>query len=399
MHNEINLLAKILKSLNILEYKKVLKIASNLYHSSDLKRFQMPDDEMIDDEIIDEKSWMLYVARDLSEILELHSPAFIGRSKAYAWSASNNEGHPVIMKIIPRVEIDIYKKIMNIKKTHNISILPEIYDVKDFKEIPYNPPHINTGYDGSQSEYSSDYDSDYDSDYHSDYDSDNDNNISSEMTGVVIMEELVKAPEDVVDYILHGILPGDNGAYYNNLRYYFSNNQSLLMIASDISEKIYNYMKNISNNSYESLNIELNNLKSETHNFLYNELKKIKHRYEKNLESDHYIDNVFEKFYNFFINDFLKKSNILNKILESELDKVKKEIKKIFEKTLYDESPSKTPSVFKDRDPTGFAEGMKKIDELNIIPYDLNDDNIMMRPESGEIVISDVGHFAVGDPF
>lgn len=144
--------------------------------------------------------WMSHVAKEIADILHLSAPAFIGASSrnnfaagAYAWSVSLPNGESAVLKICRKEELRPYKKLVNSNK--NISLLPRVYLAKTFEEfdkiIPggYKPPVFSNEY------------------------------------AVVLMEELVPAPKEILNLI------SDNPIEINSIRIFASDRENIIRLA------------------------------------------------------------------------------------------------------------------------------------------------------------------------
>jgi hypothetical protein len=374
MFKKINNLHNILNNINLkIESLKIFKI------SSELKRLELAEKSNSDkwsnepDDISNTDRWMSHVANELAKKLNLYYPAFIGASLrslsargAYAWSASDEEGNSVIFKIINGREVVKYKKIMELKKSTNNPILPNIYLASTFEEIKYKPPASSV--------------------------------ISNEMNGVVIMEELEAMPIDL-SMLITGNFINDS----NNLRILASNKESLQVLCNDLSvyfsQKIYKDIVNNFDYNYEDKKSfsEIEDFakeksliaKEEIHKFIY-----IKFRKDVYFESKKFnnvisiytwVINIIRDFINQFFenNKDIKISNVMD-LKRSTSEYIIDKLKVYSHHSNYKYN---IPGAIE------FNKNIEKLRDMKVFPADLSADNVMLRPDTKEIVISDVGHF------
>ena len=354
--------------------------------------------------------WMSHVAKEIADILHLSAPAFIGASGrkvmaagAYAWSVSLPNGDSAVLKICRKEELMPYKRLVSSGK--NISLLPKVYLAKTFEEfdkiIPggYKPPPFSEDY------------------------------------AVVLMEELIPAPKDIIDLI------SDNPIEINSMRIFASDRENILRLADMLYDKDfktffeYNYKPqqyNFSESNKENFE-KFKKSEEEYKNIMSNISVNIKELYYFMLKN--FIDDIIKEssdkniktLYNFNQNKFIeiatnfytknkdKLKNIFKDLflfssltyknketLDETVDLFIKEssqnLLSILNNDFFDEAGSFFHKASKGSELVSsqknrFEKEMKKIISMGLVPSDLHDDNIMMRPDTMEIVISDIGHF------
>lgn len=329
---------------------------------------------------IDTDRWIRLVANDLCKILKLRSPMFLGSSLrainsgagAYAFSVSNDAGEFLVLKIVLEVELEPYKKIMNkyalVDEKYRF-ILPEIYLAKKFSELGYNPPKKD----------------------------------STAKFAVVVMEELEKMPSDMVSLYFSNIIDSEEG-----ITLFFKDKEALRSLISEYV-KLY-IMPMISNNTefkddYSAaegpylLNAISNNIKLYIEDILVKNIDKlfIKPGYS-NFYIELTIENLSMKAIQRSLDEFSDKITIINKLKVVE-DTAYEFAHTITNKLILSKIITSTPSPKRKLLSNRFdsiSKVKKAIDALSdfgILAEDLHQDNIMIRPSTGDLVISDVGHF------
>ena len=359
MKNLINL-AKALSALNLSkEAATVAALARNNYSAirsfagSHLRRMETSERfEGLEGKLTDDM-WVLWVAEDLADKLSLHSPAFIGASDrdpfmysygSYAFSASNDNGESVVLKIGPANEIGPYKKIIDIFGANPPSIIPKVFEAKTFDEIGYTPP------EGISKPFS-----------------------------YIIMEELEKMPSNM-SHLLQSF-----SSYGESLRLLLDNPGAM----TTIIQKCCDLIRADLNNYYASHNPESSaedNVVA-TNNLLGLFSEKIWNKIKTN-NSINYSSKDIKKIAEDIFGPYINGENI--KIIANEFSN---NLLDILEKIPTAEDYSANTVLGKK-----IKTALDELRGLGINPNDLHSDNIMIRPDTGEIVISDLGHFTFAGP-
>lgn len=332
----------------------IIRLASNLKRLELAEVSEEPLGEIGPRDIAGTDSWMKWVAHDLSEILGLHAPTFLGSSArdrfgrgAYAFSASNDAGESVVLKIGLAGEIRPYQKAMRMFGEDPPSIFPRIYAAGFFDDIGYKPP-VNLAND----------------------------------FGYIVMEELEPMPKDMAKFLQ------DLGSSSESFRFITENKNELRRLINLSAERIDSSLKNKITSpllSEDEVNQKVGEYLSDYKEALWN--KSFEWKGSDNREV--FSDLIYHDFY-----------HTLNDILRGELTTV--EINNLSERAaagfLSELNSAPVQSSYKLNTPLGrhFSKSIEELEEMGIEPGDLHADNIMLRPETGEIVISDLGHFGFG---
>lgn len=356
--NKIIKLANIIRSLGLRwESSQIISL------SSKLKRLQLAERSELTEspnprDINSTNAWMMTVAHDLSEILGLHSPAFLGSSGrashasgAYAFSVSNDAGESLVLKIGLTGEIRPYQKIMDLFGDDPPSIIPRIYAAGYFEDIGYKPP----------TRLANDF-------------------------GYIVMEELESMPSNMAHFLQEF---GSEGEPLRVLKDYGT---LLLDIVNGSIDSIAESLENsLTKEKGGSPKEEILDKKLD----LLNKLKEVCFFKIKSLDSLGYnnLDKDGKDIY-----DILQ--GIFDKILGEDLKKGDIEDLSLRATRALLSEVNLTPvnSSYNLNTPLGkhFKEAKRELDDLGIDPRDLHAENIMLRPGTGEIVISDLGHFGFG---
>lgn len=306
--------------------------------------------------------WMLWVADDLSEILSLHAPVFIGASSraeyergAYAFSASNDAGESVVMKILPESELNPYIWITQKKEFSKLKIMPKVYFASSFKDINYKPPVE-----------------------------------LSNKFGVVVMEELEEAPKDLLNLLT------EDSFDPNNLRLILNDKKTILNIINICVNTFANILKfelDLDRNIEKYRKVEIvNNSK----NIIFDEVKKLFYSLDtynfpderhdiylyirKNLSN--IVENYIKSIKEFDEIDFYSMNNIISSLVSCIDSKLS--------------STANNSLIQYDLNIPGakeFYDSLKELESYGVYSNDLHSGNIMIRPATGDIVIADIGHF------
>jgi serine/threonine protein kinase len=314
--------------------------------------------------------WMSWVAADLAERLGLHEPAFLGASTraseakgAYAWSASNDAGESVVMKVIPKREVYPYKKIMKIKEEHDYGIIPDIYIASTFDELNYNPPVSPPMEKGDDP--------------------------LSTMGAVVVMEELEKAPADLIASFTK------DATDPNNFRILTLNDEELKKIIKEasltFSNSLLSMFRSIGMNQEDQLKISADAIGYISEN-LYNAIRK---KDPMSFDNGYQLWSWLSGTVDSIIDLFIAKHPELE-VLDYDHFTVPREAISLLLNIKLSSTPTDEYYNLNIPGPKNLANALNDLRSLYIEPRDLNQDNIMLRPDTKEVVIADFGHFDFG---
>ena len=301
-------------------------------------------------------AWMLAVAADLSKKLGVHTPAFLGSSGrdlygrgAYAFSVSKDEGKSLVLKIGLAGELEPYKKILEKFGDKPPSILPVIYQAATFDEIGYEPPPSG---------------------------------LSSKF-GVILMEELIPMPPNMAEFLQN------RGGEEESFRILKDSGSELAEIINSSAEKNKSFLEfqlrrtNLSDKEAEDRAKELLMTFKEEAFF---GLKKATSLVTGGINpggKDLYA--IIREISAPIFGSYLKKRAV-------------EEVADGFTTILLSkmaEAPADSGYTLNTALGKHFSGALRELEDLGIEPKDLHADNIMLRPETYEIVISDLGHFDI----
>lgn len=345
----------------------------------------------------DTDRWIRLVVNDLCKIIGLNSPMFLGSSRravasgsgAYAFSASSKKGEPAVIKIVLEGELQPYKEMIqkynSIDEKHRF-ILPKVYLAKTFGELGYSPPE----------------------------------KLTTSRFAVVVMEELEKMPQEMIDIYFSRTPEGKEIIDGENLRYFINDKESLRSLISEIFnieikfriidevslDKI-SFKENIDDEEKKYiLNMLFNNIKLYFEDIFTRRLSNSDYNYANNsfdLEQDvkysmkNALDNSFQ--------DFSQKISISSNEIEKNINYSIGEFARAFTKKLISDRMVITAIPMPERkllsnrfkSITKVKEAIDSLSLYGIYASDLHMENIMIRPSTGDLVISDIGHFMVRD--
>ena len=345
----------------------------------------------------DTDRWIRLVVNDLCKIIGLNSPMFLGSSRravasgsgAYAFSASSNKGEPAVIKIVLEGELQPYKEMIqkynSIDEKHRF-ILPKVYLAKTFGELGYSPPE----------------------------------KLTTSRFAVVVMEELEKMPQEMIDIYFSRTPKGEEIIDGENLRYFINDKESLRSLISEIFnieikfriidevslDKI-SFKENIDDEEKKYiLNMLFNNIKLYFEDIFTKKLSSSNYDYSNNsfdLEQDvkysmkNALDNSFQ--------DFSQKISISSNEIQNNINYSIGEFALAFTKKLISDRTVITAIPMPERkllsnrfkSITKVKEAIDSLSLYGIYASDLHMENIMIRPSTGDLVISDIGHFMVRD--
>ena len=300
--------------------------------------------------------WMLTVAAEVSKILGVHTPAFLGSSGrnlygrgAYAFSVSNDEGKSRVLKIGLAGELEPYKKIKERFGDKPPSILPVIYLAASFDEIGYEPPPS-----GLRNSF-----------------------------GVILMEELVPMPPNMAEFLQN------RGGEEESFRILKDSGSELVEIINSSAEKNKSFLEfqlrreKLSDKEAEDKAGELSMTFKEE---VFFGLKKATNLVSGGLNpggKDLY--TIIREISTSVFGSHLKKQ-----IVEEVADGFARILLMKLSEAPADSGYNLNTALGKH-----FRKSIRELEDLGIDPRDLHADNIMLRPETYEIVISDLGHFHV----
>jgi hypothetical protein len=361
-----NNLLKLNLFLNKNKYYKEVEALKSI--ASKLKKFQIaeksgePPSDKVRYDASNIDKWMLWVADDLSEILNLHAPVFIGASSraeyekgAYAFSASNDAGESVVMKILPENELNPYVWITQKKEFTKLKIMPKVYLASSFKDLNYKPP-IEL----------------------------------SNKFAVVVMEELEEAPRDLLNLLT------EDSFDPNNLRLVLNDKKTILNIINICVNNFASVLKfelDLDNNIEKYRKIEIiNNSK----HIIFDEIKKLFYSLDKDnlLDERHYIYLYIRKKLSNIVENYIKSIKefdeidfyTMNNIISSLVNCIDSNLSNTANNSLLQYNLN-IPGAKE------FYESLKELEKYGVYSNDLHSGNIMIRPSTGEIVIADIGHF------
>lgn len=354
--------------------KKIIKLARiikdwGLYDESEwlislgsgIKRLQLAErpEVMTIPEAKDIRSindWMLTVAAEVSEILGVHTPAFLGSSGrnlygrgAYAFSVSNDEGKSRVLKIGLAGELEPYKKIKERFGDNPPSILPVIYLAASFDEIGYEPPPS-----GLRNSF-----------------------------GVILMEELVPMPPNMAEFLQN------RGGEEESFRILKDSGSELVEIINSSAEKSKSFLEfqlrkmKLSDKEAEDKAGELLMTFKEE---VFFGLKKVTNLVTGGLNpggKDLY--TIIREISTPIFGSHLKGQTV---------EEVADGFTRILLLKVVD-APADSGYTLNTALGKHFRKALRELEDLGIDPRDLHADNIMLRPETYEIVISDLGHFHI----
>jgi hypothetical protein len=345
----------------------------------------------------DTDRWIRLVVNDLCKIIGLNSPMFLGSSRravasgsgAYAFSASSKKGEPAVIKIVLEGELQPYKEMIqkynSIDEKHRF-ILPKVYLAKTFDELGYSPPE----------------------------------KLTTSRFAVVVMEELEKMPQEMIDIYFSRTPEGKEIIDGENLRYFINDKESLrsfiseifnieikFRIIDEVSLDKISFKENIDDEEKKYiLNMLFNNIKLYFEDIFTRRLSSSNYDYANNifdLEQDvkysmkNALDNSFQ--------DFSQKITISSNDIQKNINYSIGEFARAFTKKLISNRTVITAIPMPERkllsnrfkSITKVKEAIDSLSLYGIYASDLHMENIMIRPSTGDLVISDIGHFMVRD--
>lgn len=376
------MIKKLIKIANNLDIKGLTKEADLLdciiykLSARDL-RFSLDDEELKTlhkSFFYDEKNIMKYLSEKICDKLNLSTPMHLG-SGAYAsaFSVSGDDGSTIVLKIMPLADLKNYKSLHNNTSSYGNSILPKVYKVEDLK-------NLNLNFDGLDADI---------------YKYIIDPFIISH--GIVLMEELEPLNPAVADFLTANLSSSDY-----KYRIFVQNSKEINEFKDELLSQINNRLedlgisRNIQRSIIEIVIENINQLFNKPENLddsssFFSFGDKLKSTYSK------YSINIIQEI-NKMRNIYAYKDIIFMENEESIINFISKQLSLFFSRMRYYSSllPENmdTPSSIPGQD--FYLKELRKLKDVGITPYDLHSQNIMMRPETGEIVISDIGNFDFG---
>jgi len=299
---------------------------------------------------------MLKLSELVADRINLHTPMFLGRGmSAYAFSASNDDGENVVMKIMPESEAANYEMLMN-NKSIQTSIMPVIYRVEKLKDL--NLEELNPEL------FESLRDIIYDS-------------------SVVVMEELEPMPPQLVQVITENFDTKENFRLFIQSDEYRNMKKTFI---EDVSKELSNRFEldnKIISNIIDKCLAAFRVLNEDNYTRVSHLILKFIDKMEKTIDDLNYEDEVFQR----------NRELILMKINEKQEDFIYKLNEIVYENWF-------ALDRLKYLDVRGKGDIIKELDklkELGVDPLDVHRNNIMIRPDTGEFVIGDIGSFHIDE--
>lgn len=376
----IKILVKISNNLDKSGLHKEADLLDNIIYKLSARdlRFSLDDEEiktLHKSFFYDRKNIMKYLSEKICDELNLSTPMHLG-SGAYAsaFSVSGDDGRSIVLKIMPLEDTKKYKILYNNSLSYDSSILPKIYKVEDLK-------NLNLNFDELDANTYNDFIEPF-----------------IIINGVVLMEELEPLNPALADFLTSSLSSSDY-----KYRIFVQNSKEINEFKDELLSQINNHLEDLSigrNIQRSIIDIVFKNInelfnKSEnlddTGPFLY---------FNDKLRSIYlyYSTNIIQEI-NKMRNVYAHKDIIFMENEESIIKYIRKQLSLFFSRMLYysnllpeimDTSSSIPGKDF-------YLKELRKLKDMGITPYDLHNQNIMMRPETGEIVISDIGNFDFGD--
>lgn len=328
--------------------------------------------EDINNDLLGGNFWIEYLVNKVAEKLDLHSPMFVG-SGAYAksYSVSNSEGHNLILKITGLDDLQPYYDLWRKSKEYNHSIMPKIYFVSSLESLNLE---IEEDYQYFVNSLLLSY-------------------------GIILMEELVPLDKNILSLIVNSTVFDSK-----SLDIFFNNRENFFKLLNDLTSSIYKVMDE---NDFddkdkksavdfiltqgEIFKKDSLSINKEYHT-KYEEVsfnKKYAIRDKLELFTDViilYFERLLLKIYNDKASD---KLTSLKMFINNIITEFKNNIRDILF-GLPDYNKSKGNIQPKQK----YIDALNDIVSMGITVSDLHEENVMMRPDTEEIVIADIGSFS-----
>jgi len=295
---------------------------------------------------------MLKLSQLVAEKLDLHAPMFLGSGmSAFAFSASNDEGENVVMKIMPESDADNYKILMN-NQSIQTSVMPVVYRVEKLS---------NLNIEDSNSELSEDIRNKifYDS--------------------VVVMEELEPMPPQLTELLMGRFDEKENFRLFMQSDEYKNMKKNFIEVASkEISTRFgldNNIIKNIIDKCLQAFRV----LNETIHTRVSHFILKFIDTMERIIDELNYEDKTFQA----------NRVEILSVLNESQENFIYR-LNEIIYENWHVLDRAENINV---RGKEDIIKQLNKLKELGIVPVDVHRYNIMIRPSTGELVVGDIGNF------
>jgi len=327
--------------------------------------------EDINNDLLGGNFWIEYLANKVAEKLDLHSPMFVGSGiVAKSYSVSNSEGQNLILKITVLDDLNPYYNLWRKSNEYNHSIMPKIYFVSSLESLNLD---IEEDYQYFVNPLLLEY-------------------------GIILMEELVPLDKNILSLII-GSTVNDS----KSLDIFFNNRENFFKLLNDLTSSVYKVMDEndfddkdkksatdfilTQGEIFKKDSLSINR----QYNTQYEEVnfnKKYAIRDKLKLFTD-VIILYFERLLLRISNDKASDKLIsLKRLINNIITEFKNNIRDILF-GLPDYNSSKGNIQPKQK----YIDALNDIISMGIMVSDLHEGNVMMRPDTEEIVIADIGSF------
>jgi hypothetical protein len=365
------MIKKLIKIANTLDSKGLNKEADLLDNiinklAKNDTRFFLDEELELNKSFFNDKFNIIKLIVDkVCEEINLSTPMFLGSGyTAYAFSASDEDGENIVLKIMTIDRLSRYKEIYE-NKDYDHPILPKIFDVKELNDL-------SLSFDELSKEIYNDYIFPIIDNY-----------------GIVIMEELEPIDKSLGKLLGESLISNDY-----NYRIFIEGSREFVDLKNNLISNIDRYLtrlkispktqKDIIENIFVLFNILLNKAEGINSFNLNNEFNEIYSDFIKFIEKklNNYKDEVFINY-----------KNKIFKYIENEISSFFQSLITIVNKDPEGMESSGIPGQ------KSFIEQINSLKDMGITPADIHSENIMIRPSTGEFVISDIGHFKFNSLF
>jgi len=322
--------------------------------------------EDINNDLLGGNLWIEYLVNKVAEKLDLHSPMLVG-SGAYAksYSVSNSEGKNIILKITLLNDLNPYYKLWRGSKKYNHSIMPKIYFVSSLESLDLE---IEEDYQYFVNPLLLRY-------------------------GIILMEELVPLNENILSLIVDKTISSSE-----SVNIFFNNRENFFKLLNDFISSIYRVMDENEFNDNE---------KKSAVDFILTQGEKFKKDSLSISNNSDGIDpyrkhdlvknklNLFVSVITIYFERLLTNSNKNSGAMQS----LMKDIKRLvmgFKNNIRDvlfSLPDYNQSRGNIQPKQKYIDALNDIISMGVMVSDLHSGNVMMRPDTEEIVIADIGSF------
>lgn len=359
------MMKKLVKIANSLDKKNLIKEADLL--DSIICKLAINDSRFFtDEELESNKSFfndkfniIKLIADKVCEELNLNTPMFLGSGyTAYAFSASDEYGDNVVIKIMTIDRLSRYKEIYE-NDDYDHPILPKIFDIKELNDLYLN-------FDELKKEIYNDYISPIIENY-----------------GVVIMEELEPIDKSLGKLLGESLISNDY-----NYRIFIEGSKEFVDLKDNLISNIDRYLTRLDINPktqrdiIENIFVLFNTLLNKTE-----DINSFNFHYKFNEIYSNFIEYIKEKLNSYKDKIFINYKDKIFKYIDNELSNFFNSLIIIVSKDSEEMDSSGIPGQ------KNFIEQVNSLKYMGITPSDIHSENIMIRPSTGEFVISDIGHF------